>query len=102
GSSRARGDRCEIHSDHFTNASHWNARIGHADCVRHNSDRHLDAVDKVSFWRFHRIDRKDWFAWLDAKTVRRLVAAFHFYAARCLDFLVGFDRELLARRSQLA
>ena len=62
--------------------------------MRRNSGRHLDAVDKISFWRSHRIDSENWFARLDAKTVRRLVAASDFHAAWFLDFLVGFNREL--------
>ena len=56
---------------------------------------------EISFWRSHRIDSENWFARLDAKTVRRLVAASDFHAARCLDFLVGFNRELLARGSSV-
>src|SRR5207248_8765341 len=101
-SRRVCGDPCEIHCDHFTNTS---SRADRADCgdfVRRNPDRHLDALDKISFWRPHRIDSENWFTRLDAKTVQPLVAASHFHAARCLDFLVGFNRELLARGSELA
>ena len=94
--SRARGDRCEIHRDHFTNTSRRADRACRADFVRRNSNRHLDAVDEISFWRSYRIDSENRFARLDAKTVRRLVAASDFHAAWCLDFLVGFNRELLA------
>src|SRR6266481_6518229 len=72
--SRACGDRCEIHCDHFTNTSRWDDRACRADFVRRNSGRNLDAVDKISLWRFHRIDSENWFARLDAKTVRRSVA----------------------------
>src|SRR4029077_587141 len=99
---RACGDRCEIHCDHFTNTSLRADRACRANFVRCNSGRHLDAVDKISFWRYHRRDSENWFAWLDTKTVWRLVAASHLYAARCLDFLLGFNGELLARGSQLA
>ena len=97
--SRACGDRCESHCDHFTNTSRRADRACRADFVRRNSGRHLDSVDKISFWRCHRIDSENWFARLDTKTVRRLVAASHFHAARCLGFLVGFNCEFLARRS---
>src|SRR5438094_296046 len=79
--SRACGDRREIHYDHFTNTS---SRADRADCgdfVRRNPDRHLDASDKISFWRSHRIDSENWFTRLDAKAVQRLVAASHFHAA---------------------
>src|SRR5439155_8727803 len=100
--SRAWDDRCEIHGHHFTNTSRRTDRACRANFVRRNSSRHLDAVDKISFWRSHRIDSENWFARLDAKTVRRLVAASHFHAPWCPDFLVGFNRELLARGSQLA
>ena len=100
--SRACGDRGEIDCDHFTNTSRRADRACRVDFVRRNSGRHLDVLDKISFWRSHRIDSENWFARLDAKTVPRLVAASHFHAAWCLDFLVGFNRELLARGSQLA
>ena len=100
--SRACGDRREIRCDQFTNTSRRADRASRTDFVRCNSGRHLDALDKISFWRSHRIDSENWFARLDAKTVRRLVAASHFHAAWWLDFLVGFNRELLARGSQLA
>src|SRR4051794_5336732 len=100
--SRACGDRREIRCDQFTNTSRRADRASRTDFVRCNSGRHLDALDKISFWRSHRIDSENWFARVDAKTVRRLVAASDFHATRCLDFLVGFNRELLARGSYLA
>ena len=85
-----------------TNTSCRADRACRADFVRRNSGWQLDAVDKISFWRCHRIDGENWFAWLDTKTVRRLVAASDFQPSRSLDFLVGFNREFLARRSSVA
>jgi hypothetical protein len=55
------------------------------------------SVDKISFWRSHRIDSENWFARLDAKTVRRLVAASHFSRRAGVwifwsDFIASFWR----------
>src|SRR4051794_25531108 len=100
--SRACGDRSEMLCDHFTNTSHWADRACRADFVRRNSAWHLGAVDEISVRRLYRIDSQNWFARLDAKTFRRLVATSHFHAARYLDFLVRFNREFLARGSQMA
>ena len=57
---------------------------------------------KFQFGDAHRIDGENWVARLDTKTVRRVVAASDFHASRCLGFLVGFNREFLARGSSVA
>ena len=49
----------EIHCAHLTNTSRGADRACRADFVRRNSGRHLDAVDKISFWRSHRIDSEN-------------------------------------------
>ena len=54
--SRARSSRCEIHRDHFPNTACRSDRPSRADFVRHDSGRHLDTVDKISFWRCDRFD----------------------------------------------
>ena len=59
GGSRACGDPCESHCDHLTNTSRRADRACRADFVRRNSGRHLDSVDKISFWRSHRIDSEN-------------------------------------------
>src|SRR6266478_3225041 len=105
GRSRPWNCYCQSCGDHPTSTSRRADRADRAcrDCVVcRDSHWQLDALDKVSFRRADRIDRQNCFARLDAKTVWRLVPPSDFQAARFMDFLVGPNRELLARRSQLA
>src|SRR6266436_5112729 len=102
GRSRRCNYYCQSCGDYPTSTSRRAVRACRDCVVCRDSHWQLDALDKVSFRRSDRIDSQNCFAWLDAKTVWRLVAPSDFHAARFMGFLVGLNRELLARRSQLA
>src|SRR5581483_7143360 len=63
---------------------------------------HLDGVAGAPLWGCNRVCRENCLPRLDAQAPRQLVVPSHLYAARALDFLVGFVGEFLARRSRVA
>src|SRR6266487_565980 len=97
--SRAGGDYCNGFGKNLATIAHRISRVGRTRSLCRDSNWQLDRLVEISVRRYHRIDSENCIPGLDTEAVRRLVAASDLYAARLLGLLVGFNRELLARRS---
>src|SRR4051794_6674378 len=90
---------CQAWRNYSTKSSCRLDRASGTGLVRRYSDLQLDGLAETAIWRCHRINGENRVLGLDAEAIRRVVAASNFQASRAVGFLVGFNFNLLARRS---
>src|SRR5262249_35345025 len=100
--SRNHRDYCEMATDASAPTWRHNSFAHPDDSMCRSPNRRVDALEQASFRRCRWLHHCDRTSFLDTETARRLVAPSHFLSTRPMDFLVGSNREVLARRANVA